>query len=573
MLRSFLVWALSASIAAAVCFDATPAFPVPQWHGDDGERLTASLRALQTTLDHFAAEERYDASSFSVELTSPTSSFWSYHHTARKRNETRPGVEKVDGDSLYRIASITKIFTVLGLLYQHEEGHLSLDSPISDYIPELSGPHAGKLPWKDITLRTLASQLSGIPRDFAQGDLLDYLPNPVEIGLPPVEPEGLPSCDEYAGYISACNASALIEWLKKAQPLFAPNQKSTYSNLNYELIGLALEKATNMSYKEYMGSAIFDPLEMGLTTIDKPPDTYAVLPLGPNYWDVDEGVQNPTGGIYSSSSDMSKLLRYILTHYNAIATGVNWLMPASWSGGVNSFYGMPWEIFRSDKVFEDSPRPVTFATKGGGLPGYVSKITLLHEYNLGVTILVGFQDYGGELLEKLQDTVTIGLARAAEAVVWDKIEQTYAGTYTPLDRSLNSTIELASTPSTGLILNTFVSNSTDVLATVAPKYFVDPTREWRVQLMPTMLYKDEEQQQGEIWRFQPVYERKRDAPIWDEFCITDVDGPMYAGRQLLEVVFWHEEGVLELPAWRVKMKKPISASGGDLLKQDLGAIR
>ena len=65
----------------------------------------------------------------------------------------------VDGDSQYRIASITKSFTILGLLYQHALGNLHLDDSIDKYIPELKEPDKGELPWKDITLRSLASQL------------------------------------------------------------------------------------------------------------------------------------------------------------------------------------------------------------------------------------------------------------------------------------------------------------------------------------------------------------------------------------------------------------------------------
>ena len=61
----------------------------------------------------------------------------------------------------------------------------------------------------------------------------------------------------------------LIEALKSCKPVFAPNQQSTYSNVNFELIGIALERATGMKYNDYMQEAIFDPLEMELTTIEK----------------------------------------------------------------------------------------------------------------------------------------------------------------------------------------------------------------------------------------------------------------------------------------------------------------
>jgi CubicO group peptidase (beta-lactamase class C family) len=79
-----------------------------------------------------------------------------------------------------------------------------------------------------------------------------------------------------------------------------------------------------------MEQAIFKPLNLSSTTFSKPSDSHAVLPLGQYFWDVAQGVHSPTGGIYSSSSDMSAYCRYVLTHHNALDTGVNWFLPASW---------------------------------------------------------------------------------------------------------------------------------------------------------------------------------------------------------------------------------------------------
>lgn len=64
----------------------------------------------------------------------------------------------VDGDSQFRIASVTKAFTALGLLYQHAAGNLSLDDPVDGYIAELRDD-GGAIRWNGITLRSLASQL------------------------------------------------------------------------------------------------------------------------------------------------------------------------------------------------------------------------------------------------------------------------------------------------------------------------------------------------------------------------------------------------------------------------------
>jgi CubicO group peptidase (beta-lactamase class C family) len=92
-------------------------------------------------------------------VTSADATLWTKYHSSQQHDEERPGVTSVDGDSQYRIASITKVFTTLGLLHQHASGSLSLDDPVDKYIPELKESDKGELPWKDITLRTLASQL------------------------------------------------------------------------------------------------------------------------------------------------------------------------------------------------------------------------------------------------------------------------------------------------------------------------------------------------------------------------------------------------------------------------------
>jgi CubicO group peptidase (beta-lactamase class C family) len=148
----------------ARCYDPSPAFPPPDF-SRDSEDLKWTLAHIEKSLKETVSDEIYAASSYSIEITSSKETLWSSHHTARDRNESRIGTKVVTSDSVYRIASITKTFTTLGILQQHAAGNLSLDDPIQKYIAELQGPESGNIPWKDITLRTLASQLSGIPRE------------------------------------------------------------------------------------------------------------------------------------------------------------------------------------------------------------------------------------------------------------------------------------------------------------------------------------------------------------------------------------------------------------------------
>jgi len=86
----------------------------------------------------------------------------------------------------------------------------------------------------------------------------------------------------------------LIETVQKMEPVLAPNQQSTYSNIAFEILGLVLSNVTGLPYEEYIAASILKPLAMNNTTFSKPQDTVAVLPKGQSqYWDVDEGVLNP----------------------------------------------------------------------------------------------------------------------------------------------------------------------------------------------------------------------------------------------------------------------------------------
>lgn len=93
--------------------------------------------------------------SFSVLLTTKNGTLYQYHHSAPVRDPA--GVKKVDGDSVYRVCSVTKVFNVLTLLLN--AGKL-LDAPVTAYVPELEGNKV----YEDVTLRMLTSQISGVPR-------------------------------------------------------------------------------------------------------------------------------------------------------------------------------------------------------------------------------------------------------------------------------------------------------------------------------------------------------------------------------------------------------------------------
>ncbi|SMY27390.1 unnamed protein product [Zymoseptoria tritici ST99CH_1A5] len=543
--------------SSAQCFDPSPAFPVPSW-GQNGQSLASVLESIESKISTIVSKQAFNASSFSIELTSASNTIWSMHHTAAHRNENRPGTETVDENSVFRISAVTKVFTVLALLQEHQAGSLNLEDPISKHLPELTG----EIAWANITLRALASHLSGIPREFAHSDLINSLEDPTSVGLPPATKDGCPTCDEYNHYLP-CTAEDLLEAVRKLDPVFRPNDKSTYSNVAFELIGMAVEKSTGKDFGTYLQKEVIDRLGMKSTSMNPPStDKRAVLPIwskGDNYWGIDAGVQNATAGMYATSSDMSKLLQYILSNANQIVPGVNWLLPVSWATGFRTFYGMPWEILRTEKVLEARQRPVTFVTKSGGMPGYYSRITLMPEYGLGLTILVGGET---ELLSELQELITTRLIREGDPILWSELADAYDGRYLAKDSSLNSSLTISTTPTGGMRVTSFISNGTDALQKVFGREA--HSERWHAQLIPTMRYKDESRRRGNIWRLIIVPERLDQSDlVWDDLCGTDVDTSRYAGIPANEFVFWHDEQAVELPAWKVKLERSRNDSNVD----------
>ncbi|KAN0119279.1 putative FLP FmtA-like protein, betalactamase [Hyaloscypha variabilis] len=538
----------------ARCYDPSPAFPLPKHYDyQESERLKQDFRIIENELETLVSDSKFDISSYSIEITTSEGTLWENHHTSKEKDPKRPGATKITGNSVYRMASVTKCFTTLALLQQHIAGNLSLDDTVDMYLSDLSG----SIPWKDITLKTMASQLSGIPRDSWGNEILYIVDSPTDLGLPPIHKSQLPPCNTFLGSDKPCSKEDLFASLAKQEPLFPPKQKSTYSNNNFVLLGLVIETVTGMGYADYIESSILKPLGMDMSSFTKSNDSFAVLPklpTGDNYWDTEEGVDNPTGGLYSSSSDMSKFLRYVLKHYNGLTPTLNWFHPASYSTTISSFYGTPWEIFRTNSILPSTSRPVTFVTKSGSVPGYLSYIILLPEYDLGITILT--TGTSTLLKDSIREITTVPLVKTAEHIAQKDLAARYTGTYEAAH--LNSTLVISHSATKSLYVESFISNSTDVFAALKSFW---PSDVLRIQLVPTLLFRDEEKQQGEIWRGLPVPEKRNESLIWDDFCLTDDDPVQFAGKPVFEFVMWHaDDGAgrveeVELSAFRVTLKR------------------
>ena len=140
--------------------------------------------------------------------------------------------------TVFDIASVSKQFTAFAIALLAREGKLSLDDNVRKFVPEL--PDFGK----PVTIRHLVHHTSGL-RDY--GALL--LTTGWRLDHP------LDSTD-------------FFEVISKQTALnFDPGEKFLYSNTNYALMGLIVERVSGRSFSQFMKSEVFDPLEMTTTIV------------------------------------------------------------------------------------------------------------------------------------------------------------------------------------------------------------------------------------------------------------------------------------------------------------------
>lgn len=145
--------------------------------------------------------------------------------------------EPMDVDVHTRIGSATKPFTATLVLQLAEEGELSLDDPIGDYVEGI--PNGDR-----ITLRQLADMTSGIASYSRNEEFQKVLFAAPETVFTPEE---------------------LVAFGVAESPLFAPGAQFDYSNTNYVLLGLVVEQVTGRPVGEVLEANIFDPLELDET--------------------------------------------------------------------------------------------------------------------------------------------------------------------------------------------------------------------------------------------------------------------------------------------------------------------
>jgi serine-type D-Ala-D-Ala carboxypeptidase/endopeptidase len=170
-----------------------------------------------------------------------------------EKGDKRP----LDGDSIFEIGSVTKVFTALLAADMAERGEIRLDDPIAKYLPP--SVNVPRRKGRQITIIDLATHTSGLPRT-----LQDIRPKT------PVSPMGDYGLDELYSLLSSYELPRDI------------GSKYQYSNLGFGLLGLGLARRAGTDYESLVETRIAGPLRMRDTRITLTPQMQERLVAGHN---------------------------------------------------------------------------------------------------------------------------------------------------------------------------------------------------------------------------------------------------------------------------------------------------
>lgn len=307
--------------------------------------------------------------------------------------------------SLFQIGSQSKVITSMLALALVEEGQLKLDDNIDDLLPGLFSS-IDKTTLRKITLDTLLSHRSGLP---------NYPDNLTRVDGDPLE----------GGYTE----SQLLEAFKSTTLDFEPTSKFAYSNFNYAVIGYILSTTTDKSYEKLVEEYL--PNNLGVSGF------YARLPLDKQSamvtpyrkddrniatkpWDM--GLLAPHGGLYSSTSSLSKLMLQQMGMYQRFIENeeISPLISTQASYATGLYEGLNYGYGMFEATPELGLYPQTVLWHGGDLDGYGCEYIFSPSSQTGIVLLTSsggreFVLLGRTLMQKLLAEEEINTSKSATA--------------------------------------------------------------------------------------------------------------------------------------------------------------
>ncbi len=193
---------------------------------------------------------------------------------------------KADENIVYRVGSVSKLFTDIAIMQKVEKGELDLDAPIPTYLPEFSLNSSSKTP---ITLRMLTSHRSGMLREPKIGNYFDAQND---------------------------NLKETVNSIINSRQIYEPGTQVKYSNAGIGVVGYVLEKMYNQPYVSYMSENVLDKIGMTKSAFNLNDNISSNLAEA-TMWSYDGRIfkaptfqlgMSPAGSLYAPMNDLGLFL-------------------------------------------------------------------------------------------------------------------------------------------------------------------------------------------------------------------------------------------------------------------------
>lgn len=330
-----------------------------------------TLSAALAQVDAYASGEyeKDPVGSLTVGVVAGPALVWTKSYGYADVEARRPASD----ETLYRIGSITKQFTGLMLLQLAERGKVRLTDPAQKYLPEMSAITNTYAGTPSITLLQLATMTSGLKR----------------------EPEG--SFQEHSvGPVSKWD-QVVLTVMPRVGYAHEPGTKYLYSNIGYAMLGLALGRAADQPYTEWVQQQILMPLGMTKTAFEPDASMRSVMARGydiqkdksPDWTAADRerdgrGYRVPNGALITTVRDLAKFVAWELgygpeTVLKRETQQDNYSRVMIGSGDLTFGYGAGFQVTRRGTL-------VAYG-HGGSTAGFLSQALFDRESKTGVIVL------------------------------------------------------------------------------------------------------------------------------------------------------------------------------------------
>jgi CubicO group peptidase (beta-lactamase class C family) len=311
----------------------------------------------------------------------------------------------VTPDTVFRIASMTKSFTAMAILKLRDEGKLSLEDPVSKYIPELATLAYPTADSQVLTIRHLLTHSEGFPEDNPWGD------------------RQLAQSDK-----------TIRDWMRAGIPFStSPGTGFEYSNYGFAILGQIVAKASGRPYANYVQENILGPLGMSSSTFEMSSVPRDRIALGYR-WDnnalkaepiLAHGSFGSMGGLWTSAPDLARYVAFLMSafpprdeaeHGPIKRSSVREMQQVSRYSPASAFRSTvdaPLQIGAGGYGYglgvSSDCRFTHMVSHGGGLPGYGSLMRWLPEHGVGLIAMSnltygGFNGFFNEALTALHRT-------------------------------------------------------------------------------------------------------------------------------------------------------------------------